>query len=109
MWLSKLRWPLAKKTWLKFRNRLSSGEFLANVENIVSNGNTSSNAVTARRPLVAQRIAQDLFNFMLSFDTGAGGGSNPVMVVPKNIFERWWTRFESKSKRDPNFFLKQQD
>ena len=84
-------------------------EPLANVENIVSNGNTSSNAVTARRPLVAQRIAQDLFNFMSSFDTGAGGGSNPMMVVPKSVFERWWTRFESKSKRDPNFFLKQQD
>ena len=82
-------------------------EPLPNVQNIVSSGNTSSNAVAARRPLVAQRIAQDLFNFMSSFDTGGGGSGS--MVVPKNVFERWWARFEAKSKRDPNFFLKQQD
>jgi hypothetical protein len=59
----------------------------------------------SRRPLVAQKIAQDLYNFMQSFDTG-GEVRNQQMVVPQNIFERWWKRFESKSKRDPNFFLK---
>lgn len=66
---------------------------------------TTSHAIaTSRRPLVAQKIAQDLFNYMESFDTGAHGGGQ--MLVPKNIFERWWKRFEQKSQRDPNFFLK---
>lgn len=61
----------------------------------------------SKRPLVAQKIAKDLLNFMNSFDSGASGPSQ--MVVPKNIFERWWQRFESKSKRDPNFFMKNSD
>mmetsp|Transcript_13352 Transcript_13352/g.32095 ORF Transcript_13352/g.32095 Transcript_13352/m.32095 type:complete len:239 (-) Transcript_13352:1885-2601(-) len=61
----------------------------------------------SKRPLVAQKIAQDLLNFMNSFDSGASGPSQ--MVVPKNIFERWWQRFENKSKRDPNFFMKNAD
>jgi len=69
----------------------------------VSSNNTSAN-VQARRPLVAQKIGQDLYNFMQSFDTGTGG--NGMMVVPTNIFARWWKRFEAKSQRDPNFFLK---
>jgi Protein of unknown function (DUF775) len=56
------------------------------------------------RLLVAQRIASDLFRFMHSFDTGAAGSTN--MVVPCNIFDRWLKRFESRFRRDPNFFLR---
>ena len=52
---------------------------------------------------VAKKIAMDLFNFMQSFDTGGGAGN---MVVPKNVFERWITRFETKARFDPNFFMK---
>ena len=74
------------------------------LESIRNVANTTSANVNARRPLVAQKIAQDLYNFMQSFDSG--GGMNGSMVVPQNIFERWWKRFENKAKRDPNFFLK---
>eukprot|EP00934_Nitzschia_sp_Nitz4_P001767 Nitzschia sp. Nitz4//scaffold81_size91200//72407//73096//NITZ4_004998-RA/size91200-processed-gene-0.113-mRNA-1//1//CDS//3329558746//1767//frame0 len=77
-----------------------SMEPLTSVQNLAS----ASTAATARRPYVAQKIAQDLYNFMQSFDTT--GGSNGQMLVPNNIFERWWKRFENKSQRDPNFFLK---
>eukprot|EP00584_Thalassiosira_punctigera_P002498 CAMPEP_0172539882 /NCGR_PEP_ID=MMETSP1067-20121228/10996_1 /TAXON_ID=265564 ORGANISM="Thalassiosira punctigera, Strain Tpunct2005C2" /NCGR_SAMPLE_ID=MMETSP1067 /ASSEMBLY_ACC=CAM_ASM_000444 /LENGTH=219 /DNA_ID=CAMNT_0013325633 /DNA_START=72 /DNA_END=731 /DNA_ORIENTATION=- len=56
---------------------------------------------------VAKKIATDLFNYMQSFDTGGGGGGN--MVVPKNIFERWMSRFEAKARVDPNFFMKDSD
>eukprot|EP00980_Cylindrotheca_fusiformis_P020793 scaffold7770_cov94-Cylindrotheca_fusiformis.AAC.5 len=92
-------------------------EPLDSIQNLTSsnnNGNSSSsssfhpNNPNSRRPLVAHKIAQDLFNFMSSFDTGAAASSNQ-MVVPKNIFDRWWARFENKSKRDPNFFLKSSD
>lgn len=56
---------------------------------------------------VAKKIAIDLFNYMQSFDTGGGGGGN--MIVPKNIFERWMSRFEAKARVDPNFFMKSSD
>lgn len=80
-------------------------EPLDSVRNLVQNNNATGSVV---RPLVAQKIAQDLYNFMQSFDTGGAVG-NQQMVVPSNIFERWWKRFENKSKRDPNFFLKNSD
>lgn len=53
---------------------------------------------------VAKKIALDLFNYMSSFDTGSGGGN--MMIVPKNVFDRWLSRFEAKAKIDPNFFMK---
>lgn len=56
---------------------------------------------------VAKKIALDLFNFMQSFDTGGGGVGN--LVVPRNIFDRWMSRFEAKSRVDPNFFMKSSD
>lgn len=59
------------------------------------------------RLFVAEKIAADLFKFMQSFDTGAAGSSQ--MVVPNNIFDRWFKRFESRFRRDPNFFLRNDD
>jgi len=79
----------------------------------IFDGNPSStiNPISAapdKRPMVAHKIAEDLFNFMQSFDTGGASG-NQTMVVPANIFDRWWKRFENKLRRDPNFFLKRSD
>jgi hypothetical protein len=82
-----------------------SVEPIESVRNVATS--TSKNS-SSTRPLVAQTIARDLYNFMQSFDTGAAS-SNGQMLVPQNIFERWWRRFENKSKRDPNFFLKSAD
>ena len=56
---------------------------------------------------VAMKIAMDLFNYMQSFDTGLGGGEN--MLVPKNVFDRWISRFETKARVDPTFFMKSSD
>jgi len=86
-------------------------EPIESIRNILSSNNSNGTTFlansNARRPLVAQKIAQDLYNFMQSFDTGAGASKTNTMTVPTNIFERWWKRFESKSQRDPGFFLKQ--
>lgn len=60
------------------------------------------------RMFVAQKIAEDLFRYMQSFDTGGASGSGQ-MVVPTNIFDRWMQRFENKFRRDPNFFLKENE
>ena len=54
---------------------------------------------------VAMKIAMDLFNYMQSFNTGSGGN----MIVPNNVFDRWMKRFESKTRVDPNFFMKSSD
>jgi hypothetical protein len=77
-----------------------SVEPLASVQNLVG----SVSDPHASRLFVAERIAADLFRFMQSFDTGAAGSS--LMVVPNNIFERWFKRFENKFRRDPSFFLR---
>lgn len=66
--------------------------------------NLQVNNSLEQRLLVAQGVASDLFQFMQSFDTGAAGAGN--MVVPTNIFDRWFRRFENRFRRDPNFFLK---
>jgi hypothetical protein len=89
----------------------SSGNSGSNNNNSVGTNNpmgASPSAAADKRPLVAQKIAKDLYNFMLSFDTGGARG-NQTMTVPANIFDRWWKRFEAKLKRDPNFFLKNDD
>jgi hypothetical protein len=72
-------------------------EPLANIQNVDS---VSGNE---KRLFVAQQIATDLFQFMQSFDTGAVGG---MMTVPTSIFDRWMKRFETRFRRDPNFFMK---
>jgi protein Hikeshi len=73
------------------------------VQNVV--GAAARLDVTNHRLLVAHKIALDLFRFMQSFDTGASGSAQ-LMTVPKNIFDRWYQRFETRFRRDPNFFLK---
>lgn len=73
-------------------------EHISNIKNVgAMNDNTTH---------VAKKIALNLFNFMSSFDDGSGGGGN--IVVPKNVFDRWLSRFESKARVDPNFFMKDQ-
>ncbi|KAL7543391.1 hypothetical protein ACHAXR_013346 [Thalassiosira sp. AJA248-18] len=74
-------------------------EPMSSIQNMGMIQNKTTNA--------AKKIAMDLFNYMQSFDTGAGGGGN--MVVPKNVFERWLSRFEAKARVDPNFFMKNSD
>jgi len=79
-----------------------SVEPLPNVQNILGG---SPNDPHQGRLWIAQRVANDLFTFMQSFDTGAASGASQ-MVVPNNIFDRWFQRFERRFRRDPNFFLR---
>ena len=74
-----------------------SVEPLSNIQNLATRQ-------PEKRLFVAQKVAMDLFKFLQSFDTGTAGPGN--MVVPNNIFDRWLQRFESKFRRDPNFFLR---
>ena len=81
----------------------ASIEPLANIQNLSTNSNNNQEG----RLFVAQQIAYDLFDFMRSFDTGNAGPGN--MIVPQNIFDRWFKRFENRFKRDPNFFMKKRE
>jgi len=87
------------------RNLTNAGNNIVGNNNLMGASSGTSPSPADKRPLVAQKIAKDLYNFMLSFDTGGARG-NQTMTVPANIFDRWWKRFEAKLKRDPNFFLK---
>jgi protein Hikeshi len=81
------------------------------IEPVASIANIDATALahhaTNDKLFVAQKIAADLFRFMQSFDTGGNNSGSGTMMVPHNIFDRWFQRFENRFRRDPNFFLKQ--
>ncbi|KAG7366345.1 DUF775 domain containing protein [Nitzschia inconspicua] len=84
-----------------------SVEPIESVRNVEEQHNLSGKQqqVAATTAVIAQKIGQELFNYMRSFDTNGATG-NQTIAVPANIFDRWWQRFERKLQRDPNFFLK---
>lgn len=51
----------------------------------------------------AHKIATDLFTYMASFSQTSQPG---MMLVPTNIFDSWFQRFERKYRLDPNFMMK---
>ncbi|GMN46359.1 hypothetical protein TIFTF001_015545 [Ficus carica] len=48
---------------------------------------------------VAMKVGENLFNFMQSF-CGVDGSK---LVVPMDILDRWFKKFQEKAKRDPDF------
>eukprot|EP01025_Chloroclados_australasicus_P012366 TRINITY_DN15687_c0_g3_i1.p1 TRINITY_DN15687_c0_g3~~TRINITY_DN15687_c0_g3_i1.p1 ORF type:complete len:190 (+),score=22.97 TRINITY_DN15687_c0_g3_i1:86-655(+) len=48
----------------------------------------------------AKKVAMDLFRFMESFARGYQGDA---MIVPTNILDQWFIKFEQKFRRDPDF------
>ena len=58
----------------------------------------------------AKRVAEDLFQFMQSFQiegggvsVAGGGGAGATMLVPTNILTRWYEKFINRFRRDPGF------
>ncbi|CAD7696175.1 unnamed protein product [Ostreobium quekettii] len=51
----------------------------------------------------AKRVALNLYHFMSSFETQQAGNQ---VVVPANCFERWFTKFQEKFRRDPDFLTR---
>lgn len=56
--------------------------------------------VAQHKETFAKRVAEDLFRFMQSFQTG---GDAQNMVVPTNILEKWYEKFIARFRRDPGF------
>lgn len=57
--------------------------------------------------VLAHRIIQNAFNFLVSFSGSAG--PDGMQVVPLRAFEDWWRKFESRVRSDPGFLEKQSD
>lgn len=57
--------------------------------------------VTAEKRIerLALKVGENLFNFMQSF-CGVDGSK---LVVPMDILDRWFKKFQEKSKRDPEY------
>ena len=56
----------------------------------------------AGRQEFAKRVAMSLYHFMESFSTSGAGNH---LVLPTNVLERWFQRFDDKFKRDPDFLM----
>uniref|UniRef100_A0A061QT79 Hikeshi-like C-terminal domain-containing protein n=1 Tax=Tetraselmis sp. GSL018 TaxID=582737 RepID=A0A061QT79_9CHLO len=54
----------------------------------------------------AKRVAMDLFNFMQSFSQVAAGGN---LIVPQNCLDKWFTKFSTKFRLDPDFLTRDKD
>jgi len=64
-----------------------------------TDGGAAAVAVAASQPstkVLAQRIIQNAFNFLASFEGGNG-------MVPIKAFEGWWQKFERRVQNDPSF------
>lgn len=46
----------------------------------------------------------DACSYMESFNAGTAGGDQ--LVLPSNVLERWFKRFEDKFRRDPDFLVR---
>jgi len=70
---------------------------------IIKNLDLVYSGVEDRRAF-AHKIAQDLFQYMVSFSQASLVGE--MLLVPTNILDRWLERFNRKYSLDPNFMLK---
>lgn len=58
----------------------------------------------ASRHEFAKRVGMDLYRYMESFNAGTASGDQ--LILPSNVLERWFARFEDKFKRDPDFLVR---
>lgn len=52
----------------------------------------------------AKRVAFNLFRYIESF----GGTQGDQIAVPASVLDQWFTRFQEKSRRDPDFLARQE-
>ncbi|XP_024399049.1 protein OPI10 homolog [Physcomitrium patens] len=48
---------------------------------------------------IALKVGENLFNFMQSFGTTQGG----KLIVPMDILNQWFKKFQEKARRDPDY------
>lgn len=75
-----------------------SGKIGVSVEHLAS---LPSLDVVAEKRIerLAMKVGEKLFNFMQSF-CGVDGSK---LIVPMDILDRWFNKFQEKAKRDPEY------
>ncbi|EPE10778.1 hypothetical protein F503_05873 [Ophiostoma piceae UAMH 11346] len=71
---------------------------------VLSGSSAGANSSSSTQPstlVLAQRIIQNAFNFLVGF-SGSSGTGGPE-VVPLKAFEEWWRKFEGRVRSDPTF------
>ena len=56
----------------------------------------------------AKKVAQNLYNFMVSYQSTGQMDMSNKLVIPNDFLEKWYSKFEHKYARDPNFIMNQQ-
>jgi hypothetical protein len=94
-----LQWPTAPDGTLPANAAIGVG-----VEPVAELANKES-AKLGSKETFAKRVAMDLFRYMESFQA-ATAVSADHMVVPMNVLDRWFTKFQDKFRRDPDFLTR---
>ncbi|MQL98677.1 hypothetical protein Taro_031395, partial [Colocasia esculenta] len=69
------------------------------VEDLVALPPVADAGALGRAERLALRVGENLFNFMQSFCTFDGNR----LIVPADILDRWFNKFQERSKRDPDY------
>jgi hypothetical protein len=54
----------------------------------------------------AMAIAQNLYNYMGSYNQVIPGYNQEMLVTPTNVLDKWLKRFQEKYQVDPNFIYR---
>lgn len=60
-------------------------------------------AVLVPTLLWQQSLDLSCYRYMESFNAGSSGDT---LVLPSNVLEQWFSKFEHKFKRDPDFLIR---
>ena len=77
------------------------------VEPLVAVSGKESQKVGSKETF-AKRVAMDLFRYMESFQATTQV-SHEYMTVPMNVLDRWFTKFQQKFRRDPDFLTRAEE
>ncbi|KAG6532124.1 hypothetical protein ZIOFF_005962 [Zingiber officinale] len=78
---------------------LASAKIGVSVEGLASLPPVAYTSAEKKAERLALRVGENLFNFMQSF-CGIDGSR---LVVPMDILDRWFKKFQERARKDPNY------
>lgn len=95
-----LLWPIAPHS-LTSNQPISSAQIGVSVEDLATLPalNVGSQSKIEQ---IARKVGENLFNYMMSFCTVY----NNQLLVPKDVFDQWFMKFQEKVKKDPEYLNK---
>ncbi|RRT66548.1 hypothetical protein B296_00015977, partial [Ensete ventricosum] len=77
----------------------ASAKIGVSVEDLASLPTVADAGAEKRAERLALKVGENLFNFMQSF-CGVDGSR---LVVPMDILDRWFKKFQERAKKDPSY------